>query len=185
MIPETICISDRTMWDEEALISDELQASKPRWNQLAKTIQGQIRARPENLELLQLMSDLEKFTPGIVYDDRPYGEVWQARLMRLKELNNLENRYKELSQYFVPLPDCSFEGVVTKARLIAMMEKAGWVGNISAFLGQASRDAAIKACKAESGRGWYPDRVLRLGLERGKIRSRREVKHDDLKTCLR
>jgi hypothetical protein len=182
MIPEPICISDRTMWDEEALISDKLQASKHRWNQLAKTIRGQIRARPENLDLLQLMSDLEKFIPAIVYDDRPYGEVWQSRVSSLKELDDLENRYKELSQHFDPLPECSFEGVVTKAKLIAMMEKAGWVGNISAFLGQASLDDSIKSCKAESGRGWYPDRVLRLGLERGKIRSRREVKHDALMT---
>jgi hypothetical protein len=166
----------QAIWAEGATFIDRKAKMLIHASDLRGKINEQIRARPHELELNQMRVELDSATPRI-----SPGATYEQQVQQLEiffhMVEHISQRYEEHSANCLPIPVPDDDVPVTKRHVIKMMADAGWEGNVTAFLGQASVDVEIQECQGPEGRNWIAKKVYDLGLRRGKLQPKAYQRH--------
>lgn len=159
----------QAIWDEGVAFIDRKNRSINWLIELTRTFSEQIRTRPHELELKYLQLELRQIEIPATGTNQPFSQEQQKWLPVFAKLEDLSQRYSELSVNWLPTAVPEFEPPITRRDLMRLLEQMNWKGNPAAYLKQANKDQAIKECQAEGGRGWIASKVIELGQRRGKL----------------
>lgn len=158
----------QAVWNEGAAFIDRKASMLSNAADLRCKLNEQIRLHPQELELNRLRVELDQATPRIS-PTTTYTHQREELEKFFEIVEDISERYADLSANYLPLPVPEQDLLITKRQVVKLMEEAGWEGNVTAFLGQASVDQEIQECQGPDGRKWNARKVYDLGLKRKKL----------------
>jgi len=161
-------LTAKRVWEEGAVFINRKAEAKAKIDALSKTLIEQTRTRPHELELKLIAIELERATsvkPSTTSSEKEQAKWGKA----IKAVDDLLQRYAQISKDWHHYPIRESELPLKKRDAVRLLNEAGWQGDVSAFLSQASQNLTIKSCQSTSGRGWYVGKLYDLGIRIGKL----------------